>query len=137
LSHTQLKLRRGSILHNNLKLDIFEILILYNSACHIRIFTSTKEEEAMTTDLSLSRNALMVKLEGTKKGLGIKIVGGRRTTHAANEEHFGIFVKEIVPKELAYYNGQLKVGDQLLEVNGTSLVGVSNSELVYFNHSPF
>jgi hypothetical protein len=130
LSHTQLKLRRGSILHNNLKLDIFEILILYNSACHIRIFTSTKEEEAMTTDLSLSRNALMVKLEGTKKGLGIKIVGGRRTTHAANEEHFGIFVKEIVPKELAYYNGQLKVGDQLLEVNGTSLVGVSNSEAV-------
>lgn len=81
---------------------------------------------------------------GTKKGLGIRIVGGRTMKmDTEGESYFGIFIKEVIHNSLAekegmvylsvlvrnlllFFAGTLKRGDQLLEANGQNLVGVSN-----------
>ncbi len=92
-------------------------------------------------------------IHGTKEGLGIRIVGG----NTATTEDFGIFVKEVLRGTLAsrdgetvsasdcstilyhMYNtlhaGQLQRGDQLIQANGTSLVGVSNELYVHLPSS--
>ena len=87
-----------------------------------------------------------VKLTISGNNLGIVIVGGTHVQSADGD--FGIFIKHVIPGGLAesdgkfktavdYYlvslyasimlPGQLHVGDQLLEVNGVTLVGVSNN----------
>ena len=59
-------------------------------------------------------------------GLGLKIFGGISTR---GDEH-GIFVKQVVPGGLAALSSQLQPGDELLEVNGRSLEGLTNSKAV-------
>ena len=90
---------------------------------------------------SPARGPLRVHLNVAGDNLGIVIVGG---THVESSEgDFGIFIKKILPGKLAESDGkklfivtdiifwcnsgQLHVGDQLMEVNGMSLVGVSNT----------
>uniref|UniRef100_A0A8C4SMY3 Tyrosine-protein phosphatase non-receptor type 20 n=2 Tax=Erpetoichthys calabaricus TaxID=27687 RepID=A0A8C4SMY3_ERPCA len=53
-------------------------------------------------------------------GLGFSVVGGEN----------GIFVKSITPGGLADLTGELKVGDQLLQVNGESMRGASHTKAV-------
>ncbi len=44
-------------------------------------------------------------IEGTKSGLGIRIVGGRNVT-SESEDDFGIFVKEVITGSLAASDGK-------------------------------
>ncbi len=44
-------------------------------------------------------------ISGTKKGLGIRIVGGRAVQESDGESYFGIFIKEIIPDSLAHKDG--------------------------------
>ncbi|XP_069782631.1 tyrosine-protein phosphatase non-receptor type 13 isoform X3 [Narcine bancroftii] len=53
-------------------------------------------------------------------GLGFSLVGGES----------GVFVKSIHPGGTAALDGRLQVGDQLLQVNGESVVGFSHSDAV-------
>ena len=92
-----------------------------------------------------------VEIRGCKTGLGIRIVGGRNVRLAdGRQSDFGIFLKEVIADGLAAKDGivisqnprksdellfalclspgRLRKGDQLMEANGRSLVGVSNSE---------
>uniref|UniRef100_A0A669C225 Si:dkeyp-72e1.9 n=1 Tax=Oreochromis niloticus TaxID=8128 RepID=A0A669C225_ORENI len=58
---------------------------------------------------------------------GIKVIGGVKELTG---EEFGVYVKRILPGGLASTDGNLMPGDQILEVNGDSLVGVTSERAV-------
>ncbi|KAM9391621.1 LOW QUALITY PROTEIN: syntaxin-binding protein 4 [Pholidichthys leucotaenia] len=62
-----------------------------------------------------------------ENGLGIKVIGGVKEVSG---EEFGVYVKRILPGGLASTDGNLMPGDQILEVNGDSLVGVTSERAV-------
>ncbi|CAL8342831.1 unnamed protein product [Merluccius merluccius] len=62
-----------------------------------------------------------------ENGLGIKVIGGVKE---ATGEEFGVYVKRILPGGLASSDGNLQPGDQILEVNGDSLIGVTSERAV-------
>ncbi|XP_051242830.1 syntaxin-binding protein 4 isoform X2 [Dicentrarchus labrax] len=62
-----------------------------------------------------------------ENGLGIKVIGGVKEQTG---EEFGVYVKRILPGGLASNDGNLMPGDQILEVNGDSLVGVTSERAV-------
>uniref|UniRef100_K7EI07 FERM and PDZ domain containing 2 n=1 Tax=Ornithorhynchus anatinus TaxID=9258 RepID=K7EI07_ORNAN len=65
----------------------------------------------------------LIKEEGT---FGISVTGGINTS----VKHGGIFVKSIIPGGPAAKDGQIRIGDRLLEVDGVSLRGVTHKEAV-------
>ncbi|XP_077094841.1 afadin isoform X2 [Siphateles boraxobius] len=54
-------------------------------------------------------------------GMGVSIVAAKR----AGQEKLGIFIKSVVQGGAAYVDGRLNPGDQILSVDGKSLMGVS------------
>ncbi|XP_060062786.1 tyrosine-protein phosphatase non-receptor type 13-like [Ylistrum balloti] len=58
------------------------------------------------------------------KGLGFTIVGGSDS----EKGNIGIFVRRILPQGLMYEDGSIKEGDEILEVNGDSLSGLSHKD---------
>ncbi|XP_077411762.1 syntaxin-binding protein 4 isoform X1 [Vanacampus margaritifer] len=62
-----------------------------------------------------------------ENGLGIKVIGGVKELTG---EEFGVYVKRILPGGLASSDGNLLPGDQILEVNGDSLIGVTSDRAV-------
>ncbi|XP_061568506.1 syntaxin-binding protein 4 isoform X2 [Cololabis saira] len=62
-----------------------------------------------------------------ENGLGIKVFGGVKELTG---DEFGVYVKRILPGGLAAADGNLMPGDQILEVNGDSLVGVTSERAV-------
>ncbi|XP_061555737.1 syntaxin-binding protein 4 isoform X3 [Phycodurus eques] len=62
-----------------------------------------------------------------ENGLGIKVIGGVKELTG---EEFGVYVKRILPGGLASSDGNLLPGDQILEVNGESLIGVTSERAV-------
>ncbi|XP_061837689.1 syntaxin-binding protein 4 isoform X2 [Nerophis lumbriciformis] len=62
-----------------------------------------------------------------ENGLGIKVIGGVKEITG---EEFGVYVKRILPGGLASSDGNLLPGDQILEVNGESLIGVTSERAV-------
>ncbi|OWF52879.1 syntaxin-binding protein 4-like [Mizuhopecten yessoensis] len=73
------------------------------------------------------RDAELIVYKDCSKGLGIKICGG---CSVDGRESNGIFVKRTLPGGLADIEGHLQQGDQILEVNGESLEGVTNERAV-------
>ncbi|XP_071765967.2 syntaxin-binding protein 4 [Centroberyx gerrardi] len=62
-----------------------------------------------------------------ENGLGIKVIGGVKEVTG---EEFGVYVKRILPGGLASSDGNLLPGDQIMEVNGDSLIGVTSERAV-------
>ncbi|XP_062915262.1 syntaxin-binding protein 4 [Mobula hypostoma] len=75
----------------------------------------------------VDRRVHCVDFTDCENGLGIKVIGGVK--ELTGEEH-GLYVKRILPGGLASVDGRLQPGDQILEVNGDSLVGVTNESAV-------
>ncbi|XP_010082541.1 PREDICTED: syntaxin-binding protein 4-like, partial [Pterocles gutturalis] len=57
----------------------------------------------------------------------IKVIGGIKEPTG---EEYGVYVKRILPGGVAYADGRLQPGDQILEVNGDSLIGVTSERAV-------
>ncbi|XP_022779810.1 multiple PDZ domain protein-like isoform X3 [Stylophora pistillata] len=70
--------------------------------------------------------AKIIELERGPEGLGFSIVGGHGSPHG----DLPIYVKTVFPTGAAAKDGQLKRGDQIVAVNGESLVGVTHESAV-------
>ncbi|XP_075035256.1 syntaxin-binding protein 4-like isoform X2 [Mixophyes fleayi] len=75
----------------------------------------------------MDRTVYSMEFSDCANGLGIKVIGGLREFC---REEYGVYVKRILPGGVAYSDGRLQPGDQILEVNGESLLRVSNDRAV-------
>uniref|UniRef100_UPI00398F5632 syntaxin-binding protein 4 n=1 Tax=Pristiophorus japonicus TaxID=55135 RepID=UPI00398F5632 len=75
----------------------------------------------------VDRRVHCVDFTDCENGLGIKVIGGVKELTG---EEYGVYVKRILPAGLASVDGRLQPGDQILEVNGDTLVGVTNESAV-------
>ncbi|CAH1788275.1 unnamed protein product [Owenia fusiformis] len=64
-------------------------------------------------------------------GLGVSVKGKTQTTSLGTQD-LGIFIKAVITGGAAYKDGRLHVNDQLIKVNGHSLLGRANTESMDF-----
>lgn len=88
--------------------------------------TPTPQENNVFEDEEAPPQYKTITLERGPDGLGFSIVGGHGSPHG----DLPIYVKNVFSKGAASENGQLKRGDQILTVNGTSLEGLTHEEAV-------
>ncbi|XP_009464901.1 PREDICTED: LOW QUALITY PROTEIN: FERM and PDZ domain-containing protein 2 [Nipponia nippon] len=86
-----------------------------DDSLHLPSPSETNSKEIYTVEL--------VKEDGT---FGISVTGGINTS----VRHGGIYVKSIIPRGPADKDGQIKIGDRLLEVDGISLCGITHKQAV-------
>jgi afadin len=71
----------------------------------------------------------VIKLHKNSNGMGLSIVAAK----GAGQERLGIYIKSVVPGGAADADGRLQAGDQLLRVDGQSLIGITQ-ERFEFHH---
>jgi C-terminal processing protease CtpA/Prc len=65
---------------------------------------------------------------GPTGGLGVSVAGGRDNPHVVDSS--GIFVTKLIPDTPASDDGRLRLGDQILSVNGTNLEYITHTDAV-------
>ncbi|XP_003424718.1 partitioning defective 3 homolog [Nasonia vitripennis] len=83
--------------------------------------------------LSPRKNRMILTLDipvhdSEKAGLGVSVKGKTSTAEDSSNTDLGIFIKSVLHGGAASRDGRLRTNDQLLLVNGVSLVGLSNSD---------
>ncbi|XP_070776147.1 afadin [Enoplosus armatus] len=95
-----------------------------NSKGDWTVYFSEPTSSAESTYLAAHREPEIVTIRLNKplnSGMGVSIVAAK----GAGEGHLGIYIKSIVKGGPAEMNGRLTAGDQLLSVDGQSLVSLS------------
>ncbi|XP_028326254.1 par-3 family cell polarity regulator beta a isoform X1 [Gouania willdenowi] len=85
-----------------------------------------RDEDASSVVLEDGREQLMYEIplnESGSAGLGVSLKGNKSRETG---EDMGIFIKSIIHGGAAYKDGRLNVNDQMIAVNGESLLGRSN-----------
>jgi len=72
----------------------------------------------------------LIKLHKNSNGMGLSIVAAK----GAGQEKLGIYIKSVVPGGAADADGRLQAGDQLLRVDGQSLIGITQERCVYWRN---
>ncbi|KAK2885186.1 hypothetical protein Q8A73_021660 [Channa argus] len=89
--------------------------------------TRGRKKRTLMGPYGVDRAVHSMEFTDCENGLGIKVIGGVKEQTG---EEFGVYVKRILPGGLASNDGNLLPGDQILEVNGDSLVGVTSERAV-------
>nr|XP_050865810.1 partitioning defective 3 homolog isoform X1 [Vespula vulgaris] len=94
-------------------------------------FKTVKPSEDIV--LSPRKNRMILTLDipvhdSEKAGLGVSVKGKTSSTDDNTNMDLGIFIKSVLHGGAASRDGRLRTNDQLLNVNGVSLLGLSNSD---------
>ncbi|CAI9728279.1 partitioning defective 3 homolog isoform X1 [Octopus vulgaris] len=81
---------------------------------------SNQNHELIVLDIQLN--------ETSSAGLGVSVKGNTNPSESGTNRDLGIFIKAIISGGAASKDGRLKVNDQLLEINGYSLLGLTNQD---------
>ncbi|XP_071446163.1 partitioning defective 3 homolog [Hetaerina americana] len=79
-----------------------------------------KQREIITFDIPVH--------DTEKAGLGVSVKGKTTCNDSGRPVDLGIFVKSVIHGGAASRDGRLRTNDQLVDVNGVSLLGCSNSD---------
>lgn len=66
-----------------------------------------------------------ISIDHASNGLGIKLVGGFKRNDS--DSKYGLFVRKVLPDSLAAKQGSIRVGNEILQVNGISLKNFSSN----------
>lgn len=80
----------------------------------------TRSSSSMSTKMP-QPEVQVIKLHKNSNGMGLSIVAAK----GAGQERLGIYIKSVVPGGAADADGRLQAGDQLLKVDGQSLIGIT------------
>jgi len=94
-------------------------------------YKPTKSSEDIV--LSPRKNRMILTLDipvhdSEKAGLGVSVKGKTNSSDDSINMDLGIFIKSVIHGGAASRDGRLRTNDQLLNVNGVSLLGLSNSD---------
>ncbi|KAM8800943.1 tyrosine-protein phosphatase non-receptor type 13 [Rhynchonycteris naso] len=84
---------------------------------NFKTFPSSPPKPGDIFEVELAKNA---------NSLGISVTGGVNTS----VRHGGIYVKAVIPKGAAEFDGRIHKGDRVLAVNGVSLEGATHKQAV-------
>ncbi|CAD1478141.1 unnamed protein product, partial [Heterotrigona itama] len=94
-----------------------------------------KSVKSPSEDIVLSprKNRMILTLDipvhdSEKAGLGVSVKGKTTNTDENTNMDLGIFIKSVIHGGAASRDGRLRTNDQLLNINGVSLLGLSNSD---------
>uniref|UniRef100_A0A8C7E351 Partitioning defective 3 homolog n=1 Tax=Naja naja TaxID=35670 RepID=A0A8C7E351_NAJNA len=102
------------------------LIFRQEEAFHPRELKSEEEDLVLTADGTREFLTFEVPLNDSgSAGLGVSVKGNRSKENHAD---LGIFVKSIINGGAASKDGRLRVNDQLIAVNGESLLGKTNQD---------
>ncbi|KAJ8917520.1 hypothetical protein NQ315_005569 [Exocentrus adspersus] len=87
--------------------------------------TAPRPPSAMSTT---QPEVQVIRLHKAGGGMGLSIVAAK----GAGQERLGIYIKSVVPGGAADRDGRLAAGDQLLSVDGQSLLGITQEKAAEF-----